>query len=201
MQRSILGAVAVLALAAAPASAQDMASARAFRLGVRAGASVPIGNLAESGEDGGNASTGFNVAGSLAFSPAALPFGVRVELGYDRFGVDLDDFGGDASGIDANWNMISGTLNATLPLGSGVGARPYLIGGVGMYRYELKISGDDGEGGDLSVSFDDTDIGVNGGLGLRFGMGGISSFVEARLHHIFAEESLQFVPISFGVEF
>jgi len=201
MQRSILGAVAVLALAAAPLSAQDIAGTRAFRLGVRAGASVPVGNLAESGEEGGNASTGFNVGGSLAFAPAALPFGVRVELGYDRFGVDLDSFGAGDSGIDANWNMLSGTINATLPMGAGVGPRPYLIGGVGMYRYELKISGDDGTGGDVSFSFDDTDVGVNGGLGLRFGLGGIGSFVEARFHHVFAEESLQFVPISFGIEF
>src|SRR5688572_11787333 len=84
MQRSILGAVAVLALAAAPLSAQDIAGTRAFRLGVKAGASVPVGDLAESGEEGGNASTGFNVGGSLAFAPAALPFGVRVEVGYDR---------------------------------------------------------------------------------------------------------------------
>ena len=201
LSRRLLAASAALVAAAAPAAAQDIAGVRAFTLGVRGGASVPIGDLAETGEEGGNATTGFNVAGMLTFAPPALPVALRVEVGYDRFGtdLDLDVFGPDAENVDANWSVVSGTANAVLGLG-GVGVRPYLIGGVGVYRYELKVSGDDGEGGTVSFAFDDTDIGVNGGLGLRFGLGALNTFVEARVHHIFAEEALQFVPISVGLE-
>jgi len=198
--RRLLAAAAALVAASAPAAAQDVAGVRAFQLGVRGGASVPMGDLADDGLEGGNATTGFNVAGLIAFAPPALPMGLRVEVAYDRFGVDLDAFGAEAEGVDANWNVLSGTANAGFGLG-GVGVRPYLIGGVGVYRYELKVSGDDGEGGTVSFAFDDTDVGVNGGLGLRFGLGALSTFVEARFHHVFAEEALQYVPISVGIVF
>lgn len=204
LSRRLLAASAALVAAAAPAAAQDIAGVRAFTLGVRGGASIPVGDLAEKGLEGGNATTGFNVAGMVTFASPALPVALRVEVGYDRFGTDVDpgDFGPDVEDVDATWSVISGTANAVLGLGGvgGVGVRPYLIGGVGVYRYELKVSGDIGDGVTISAGGNDTDVGVNGGLGLRFGLGSLSTFVEARIHHVFAEEALQFVPISVGLE-
>jgi hypothetical protein len=46
------------------------------------------------------------------------------------------------------------------------------------------------------------DFGLNGGAGLRVGLGGIGLFVEARYHYIFeGSHNYEMVPISAGVRF
>ena len=128
----------------------------------------------------------------------AWPVGFQFDLGYNRFGIDV---GADAPGVDANWNILSGTANVVAEVPTQSGIRPYFMGGVGYYRYEAKFSGDiDGE--DFAFSFDDGDIGLNAGAGIRFGLGATTARVEARYHAVLAEgEKLTFLPISFGIEF
>ena len=202
MQR-LLGLVAgltLLAAAAAPAAAQDVAATRSFTLGLRGGVSVPTGALAEEGEDGGNADMGFNVGGFIGFTPAAIPFGLRAELSYDRFGIDVGELPPGAD-FDGDWSILSGTLNAILAVPTQSGIRPYVIGGVGMYNVKASFSAsEDGESFDFSDS--ETKVGLNGGAGLRFGLGGLSTFLEARYHTVFMDdERVSFVPVSFGIEF
>ena len=195
-----LAALALTATLAAPVAAQDMASARAFSVGVRGGVSIPVGALADDGEDGGNASTGFNVGAFLGFTPAALPVGLRVEVGYDRFGIDA---GVLAPGVefDGDWSIISGTVNAIVAVPTQGGVRPYLIGGVGAYNVTASVEASEG-GESIAFSDDQTKIGVNGGAGLRFALGTLATFVEARYHAVFLEgDRASYIPISFGVEF
>lgn len=202
MQRTlgILAGLTLAAAVAAPAAAQDMASTRAFTLGVRGGLSLPMGVLGDEGEDGGNAGTGFNVGGYVGFSPAALPFGVRAEVGYDRFGIDVGDVPAGFD-FDGDWSILSGTVNALFAVPTQGGVRPYVIGGVGAYN--VKASFEASEGGEsIEFSDDQTKVGLNGGAGLRFSLGTIGTFVEARYHMVFVEgERVSFLPISFGVEF
>jgi opacity protein-like surface antigen len=206
--RWILGAAAAVALAAtaAPATAQSIVGVRVFHLGARGGVSVPQGDFAGTDVDGLNATTGFNAGVLLAITPPALPLGLRIEGSYDRFGVDFGDVP-ELDGVDANWNILSGTVNATLAVPTAGPVQPYLIGGVGMYKTELKVS-DAGS----SFSVDDTQVGFNGGAGLRFRLGVISSFVEARFHTTTIEldldemgttesQRINFVPVSFGIVF
>ena len=199
----IPGALAALALAAAvaaPAAAQDAASARAFTFGLRGGVSVPLGALADEGEEGGNAGTGFNAGAFIGLTPAALPVGLRLEVGYDRFGIDVGELPPGAE-FDGDWSILSGTLNAIVAVPTQGGVRPYVIGGVGAYNVKASFSASE-DGESIDFSEDQTKIGVNGGAGLRFALGSLATFVEARYHTVFLSgERASYVPISFGVEF
>ena len=179
------GALALaLAAPAAIAGAQDIGATRAFTIGVAAGATVPTGDFADA------YGTGFNITGMVGFQPAALPVGVRFDLMYHSLpgdeiaGVELDDL-----------NIIAGTANAVLTVSNAGGVRPYLIGGIGLYRA-------DGGGDETS-----TDFGLNGGAGIEFGLAGFSTFLEARFHSVFIDDegtdvgNLNLIPITFGLRF
>lgn len=178
------GALALALAVPALAGAQDVGATRAFSLGIAAGATVPMGDF------GDFYGIGFNVMGTLGFQPAAMPVGVRFDVAYHSLGVDEDllEVGEDADDL----SIISGTANAVLTVSNAGGVRPYLIGGIGMYR------SDPGNGLDAS-----TDFGINGGGGLEFGLAGFSTFLEARYHNVFTDgdSDLTMIPIVFGLRF
>jgi hypothetical protein len=75
----------------------------------------------------------------------------------------------------------------------GIGVKPYLSGGLGMYNTKVEAFGEEDSA---------TDVGLNGGVGLEFTLTGMSTFVEARYVHIFTEgEATQIIPITFGIMF
>lgn len=202
MKRSLL-AVAAIALSASAAQAQTGAPVRPITFGVSAGASIPMSDLSstsQTAETLGGAQTGFNVNGVVEYTAPAMPIGIRGELMYNRFGVDKDY----AEGSDANYSVIGGNVNAIMNLGSGTSVRPYLIGGVGVSQLKVSTSG-----GGLDVSRSKTGFGLNGGIGFRFPLGAMSTFLEARYHYIMTEDkgadiplsNATFLPISFGVMF
>jgi hypothetical protein len=161
-------------LIAAPAEAQM----RTVTFGVAAGPTLPIGHL------GDDVNTGWHVQGSFALAPMSLPFGVRADLNYQRFTETHD--------ADHKLTMLSGIVNGIFAL-PGMGMRPYLSAGVGAYN----ARGDEAHG-----SAESTDVGVNGGGGLQFGLGGMNAFLEARFHNVFSEgEATRFIPISIGIMF
>lgn len=150
---------------------------------VKAGATLPIGDF------GDVVSTGYNVGVGVDFTQRLSPLGLRLELDFNENGFDEDAFGE----TDVKWRHIAGIANATFQQ---PGSNLYLIGGVGLYRGYLS---------DIDDS-DDTNVGINGGAGIRFNLTGFSTFVEARFHNLFNGDdaegaSTQFIPISFGVRF
>lgn len=179
------GALALALAAPALAGAQDVGATRAFSLGIAAGATVPTGDLAD------GYGTGFNVMGTLGFQPAALPVGVRFDLMYHS--LPGEDIGGLIELEDLS--IIGGTANAVLTVSNTGGVRPYLIGGIGMYR------------GDAGGDETSTDFGLNGGAGLEFALAGFSTFLEARYHSIFVDDegtdagNANIIPIVFGLRF
>ena len=179
------GALALALAVPALAGAQDVGATRAFSLGIAAGATVPTGDFADA------YGTGFNVMGTLGFQPAALPVGVRFDVMYHS--LPGEDLGGVIELEDLN--IIAGSANAILTVSNAGGVRPYLIGGIGMYRA-------DGGGDETS-----TDFGINGGAGLEFGLAGFSTFLEARYHRVFIDDegtdvgNLNLIPIVFGLRF
>jgi hypothetical protein len=121
--------------------------------------------------------TGWHVQGSFALAPMTLPFGVRVDLNYTNFPH------GDHSD-----SMLAGIVNGMFALPA-AGLRPYLSAGVGAYNSKHDDQSE-------------TDIGVNGGAGLQFGMFGMNAYLEGRLHNLFTEgASSRFIPISVGIMF
>lgn len=183
--KRMLSAVAGLSLglvaAAGVAGAQQMGGTRAVQFGIGAGATVPMGDV------GDFYGTGFHVMGSLSFQPAAMPVGLRLDVTWNSLGLD-DDLG--LSGAE-DLRVISGTANAVLTIANSGGVKPYVLGGVGIYNIN---GGGDGE----------TKFGLNGGGGIEFPLAGFSTFLEARLHHVFTDDDamgVQLVPIMFGIKF
>jgi opacity protein-like surface antigen len=126
------------------------------------------------------------------------PLGFRGEVGFNRF-----DLGNNGNG---NVRMLNGAANFILTPSSIMGAKPYLIGGVGVYNVKGSVDRGILEGGDVFIgsSGSDTRVGFNGGLGLTFGLGPVGTMLEARYVSVNGKNgggSLTFVPVSFGITF
>jgi hypothetical protein len=146
-------------------------------LSVAGGISAPVSDL------GDFADMGYNVGVGLNFGGTRLPIGARLEGGLNGFG--LKD-------SDQSVRIITGTANAIVNFSQKADS-PYLIGGLGIYNTKF---------GDFDS---DNSAGVNIGGGLRFPLGELTTFVEARYHSTLSDDSrggrLQFIPITFGVVF
>jgi hypothetical protein len=182
MLRKTLYSTLAISLLAASASAADAQIANPIRFNVHAGAALPVGTLAESGLDGGNAELGFRVGAGLELRPAFSPVGLRFDGAFDRMGIE---------DTDVNWTIWSLTANAVLsPMASPL----YFIGGLGFYSTD--ITGEE-------IDFEsESDIGFNVGAGLSLPLTGFSTFIEARWHNINTEgDNISYIPIVFGIRF
>ena len=175
--RQFLFAAGAVVVSASALSAQSVV--KPFSFGVSAGASMPTGDAGE------GLQTGFNVGGLLEVMPAVSPLGLRVEAGYHRFGYD--------GGIDGNSRLITGIANALYKF-QGTTVRPYVIGGLGVYNGGGEVAG---------MKLDsETKFGLNGGAGIDLPLTGISTFIEARYHTVFTEETnFNMFPVTVGVRF
>jgi hypothetical protein len=182
MLRQTLYGTLAASLLLVGASTADAQFASPIRFNVNAGASIPVGDLAD--DEQGAAELGFHLGAGLEFRPPLMPVGLRFDGAYDRMGIQ--DF-------DAAWSIWSLTANAVVsPMASPL----YFIGGIGFYGWD--ITGDD-----VVVDVDsETDFGFNLGAGFSLPLTGFSAFIEGRWNYINTEdESLQFIPIVFGIRF
>jgi hypothetical protein len=189
--RFVIGAGALLI--AATAQAQG-ASGRPFKLGGALGATVPLGDFSD------GADLGFHFGGLIEYKPQAFPVNLRGEITYHRNGLKSDYFAGAGfPNADGNASILAFVGNVMVPFGDAAStARPYAIGGLGVYR--TKFSGDVSGGNTLSRS--STDFGLNIGGGFTFNLSGFETFVEARFHSAFTDVSnTNFIPLSFGFKF
>lgn len=164
---------AAVAAAALVFMAQPAAAQNPMSVGISGGLSIPASNISDSHE------TGWNLSGGLNIGMPASALGFRFEGFYNSF---------QAKTGSADLRIAGGGVNAFYDLGTGV-IRPYVIGGVGAYNQKFT-------GGSSS-----TDLGINAGGGVKFALGGLTTYVEARLHSVSGDPQRQFVPIVFGVEF
>jgi hypothetical protein len=185
MKTLIHGAAVGLALAL---SAQVAQAQGGLSFGLGAGVVVPSGSMADLN------STGYTGQASLRMQQAASPLGFQVDGFYTRLGLQND--------IEGHSQMIGGTANAVYAFSGASAARPYLIGGLGVYNTKLTL---DGFG-----SGSDTKFGANAGAGFDFKLGAASLYAEGRFHTIFKAavdaETLQettayMIPITVGLRF
>ena len=195
---AMLGAAAMMLAAATPAAAQKTG----IGFGGSIGANVPNGEFAD-GVKTGLVANGFVGLGTGRF-------GLRGELLWSRS--DLDNafirkvgnqvLPSDGVGeVTGNVDMVGASANLVLPLTQSM-VRPYVIGGVGVYR--RRVSQDIGGTIDEFQSLEDTqtDVGYNGGVGLSIGGVGPSFFIEARYHSVgTTPERTKFVPVVVGFSF
>lgn len=170
-------AITTTAGLATPATAQ-----RSVHLGVAGGAVFPVGILNNSYTAGPSGLL------TLVMGPSDAPMGLRVDYQYDGFkGKTIG--GSRISDIHVN----SVTANLVIPFRVGY-AKPYLIGGGGMYP--LRLPG---------ATKRENDWGGNAGAGIGFELPGtgLGAFIEARYHAVNRSNTspYHFVPVTFGVLF
>ena len=147
------------------------------RFGVSGGLAAPTSHL------GDVADLGYNVTAGLFIGGTRVPIGARVDGSLNEFSL---------KNLDEDVRILDATLNAVVNIGQ-LPTSPYLIGGLGFYN--SKFGGDGSENA----------LGVNLGGGLRFPIGDLSTFFEARYHRTLGDRDaggdLQFIPITFGIVF
>lgn len=178
MKRSISAAALIgVALGSFEARAQSIAT-KPVQFGIAGGAVIPVSDL------GKNVNTGFNGTGIIAFSPALIPLGVRIDGAYNQMGAK-------GGGGNAHFTSVTGNLVYKIP---GTMASPYAIGGAGWYNAAVSVTG--------LGTFSDNHFGWNVGGGISMPLSGFETFIEARYNQVQASpRSLKFVPITFGVMF
>jgi opacity protein-like surface antigen len=143
--------------------AQTAHAQAGLSLGVGGGVTVPTGSFGDA------VGTGWNGMVVARVKPAVSPVGFQLDGFYNRFGLE---------GVDGNGRIMGATANAVFAFPSAAVARPYLLGGVGMYNSKASIDG--GPEGESSTKF-----GLNAGAGMDFAFGGGARlFAEARFHAI-----------------
>jgi len=171
--------------------------------GIAAGANVPTQDYGDAAQPGLvlNAFLGLRTGG---------PLGVRGALFWSRSDIDNplirsnegvtlpDDPNLDVTG---NVDLVGASLDLTLGRTHGL-VQPYVVGGVGVFRRRVKqdVSGAVTEFNDLRHK--DTDVGFNGGVGLRISLGTAAVFAEARYYSVGTEpDRTNFVPVVVGLTF
>ena len=184
MKSMIRGAVVGLAVVLSAGSVQ----AQGLSFGLGGGAVVPTGSMADFN------STGWSAMAVARLKPPVAPLGLQVDAFYTRLGLE--------GGTDGHSRIIGGTANAVFAFPAGP-ARPYLLGGVGVYNGQTSIDG-------LGSSESQTKLGLNAGAGFDFGLGKANLFADARFHAILKggvdsetlEETTAFmIPVTVGLRF
>jgi opacity protein-like surface antigen len=184
MKSMIRGAVLGLAVLLGTQAAH----AQALSFGVGGGVVVPTGDLAD-----GN-SMGYTGTALLRVQPPVSPLGFQVDAFYTRFGLD---------GVDGHSRLMGATANAVFAFPGVSAAKPYLIGGLGLYNGKTTIDG-------LGSSDATTKLGFNAGAGFDFGVGKAKLYAEGRFHAIMKsltdvttgdEKTAYMIPLTVGVRF
>jgi hypothetical protein len=180
MRSWILAAACVGAVA----STATLKAQSPLSFGVGGGLSLPQGDLA----DGVN--TGWHALATAELASPFHPWGLRLDLAYNRF-----EFSDEAVvGGEGNQTAGSATLNVfyqlpkvTWPL------QAYVLAGVGAYRTECSL----GPGCESRVRY-----GWNYGLGARFFFLGLENFVEIRGHRTKSRAiDVHYFPVTLGIIF
>jgi hypothetical protein len=184
----MLGVMALLAsstLYATSAQAQGEGPGAEFSLG--GGITLPSGDFDDVAKLGWHGLVG------VSFVPQSFPVGFQVDGSFSRLSADESAVGG----LDLKHQLIYGTGNVVYKFKTSEDSkfRPYLIGGVGVYNYDVK-----GSDADLIADGSTTKFGLNAGAGFDIKAQSVGFFVEGRFHDVFTDGSnLKFIPITVGV--
>ena len=182
MVRMIRGATSALlglALFAGAAQAQT-----ALTFGTGAGLTIPVGDLADF------QGLGWNAQANIGMQNPMWPVGLRFDFMYhtlsgddvvDELDIELPDL-----------QILAGIANVELYVARAAnGGGFFIVGGAGVYNFDSE-GDDDGESS--------TDFGVLGGAGYKLAMTNLLLGIEGKFHHVFADNSVQFIPINVVVE-
>jgi hypothetical protein len=199
LRRPLAAALAAAAVASLAPLARAHAQLPGIGLGASLGANLPTQQYDEGTKPGVVA----NLFAALKFGGAV---GLRGSLFWSRSDIDnplirpvnVDNIPRSPSQrVTGDVNLLGVSADLSYDLGRSV-LRPYLIGGVGAYhrRVAQDISGAATEFRNLKRN--DTDVGLNGGVGLRLG----PVFAEARYYSVATKpDRTSFIPVTVGLSF
>ncbi|MEP6690954.1 MAG: hypothetical protein ABJD07_07345, partial [Gemmatimonadaceae bacterium] len=171
--------------------------------GAAAGLAVPFSGLKN--DLGANA--GYHLQGQVTWNTPSIQWPLRGEIGYTHFGFSQTIPGGK---IEGSFRELSFIANAVVPLTvTGSTVRPYAIFGIGAYNGQESSN----QQGSTIIKPSHTNLGLNGGAGIDFSLGGTAAFIEARLHAILnganstavignnSTGTAIYIPITFGFHY
>ena len=201
--------VILLAMAMVPAllavSERAQAQFRQPQAGIYAGGTIPVGDLKE------DSNTGWHIGG-LVKARVTGAVDVRLDVAYTKFG--SKDFNFGTATVNAESNVLYGTLNAELNLGPDSAAypgddsiSPYITAGPGVYRLEFEATCTGACTGFDGDADSKTKVGYNIGAGANIPLRGFHTFAEVRYHRFGAtfpstaqDGSATMLTASFGVK-
>lgn len=207
---TLVSVVTLLGASALSAYGQDATSpTKPISIGVSGGVAVPSGELSNGRNNGfSGTNTGYNITGSIAFAFPVVPFAVRVDASYNRFGTKNLVFLAIAppcsgvcnapagpGGYNADVRVLAYTANLlyALPWRTPV-IRPYILGGGGVYNVVQEPT--------VGGNYSQTNAGYELGAGATVPLSVFKIFIEARYQRVNQHSgSVAFMPISVGVEF
>lgn len=137
--------------------------------------------------------SGYTAGGAIDLELAALPIGVRTEIGYTTFNaksLSATGTNADATELGANANLV-----IWIPVPTAGLVRPYLTAGPGYSRLELLPTGGPG-------STTVTRWGVNAGGGAQLSLGELGVRFDARFRRIDTQgDAFTYVAVTMGITF
>lgn len=171
---ALLAVIALVAVAARPASAQSI------RWGVGAGLLMPMGDYADFDKMGFTGGLG-----GTYWLPAGV--GIRADLSYGTTS--------EKSGLTAHTTKILGGMASVVYQFGSAGPKPYVMGGLGYSNIKVSAGGTD-------VSESKVAFGFGAGVSLPMGTGGSRLFAETRYTSVSTTgSSTTFLPIVVGISF
>src|SRR3989442_1395857 len=180
VKKSLLGLVAVCCMALAGIAA---AQAPSVRFGLGGGAIVPVGDYNTADK------IGWHGLGMVQLGLPAVPVEIRVDGLYGR--TTHKDISGIA--VPGSTKLYGGLANVVYNVGPKMIARPYVLGGVGLYHVTVDVPGNTG---------DETKFAFGVGGGVSVGAGQARFFVEGRVVSVRESGgSTSFLPVTAGGTF
>jgi len=187
---SAVAAALLLAGGSVPASAM---LPKPFQIGFGGGVSVPVSDAKDA------LKTGWHGTGILRLNMPGLPVDLRGAFSYSRFKLDPASAGADGTG-----RLLSGLANVSYSLPFPGPLKPYITAGLGAFN--LKAS-PDSPGATSTGST--TKFGIDGGVGVQFGLMGVHGFIEGKMQNIYTDQGFssavtkdintQIIPVTFGI--
>ncbi len=197
MRRIVRGAAIATALMTLAGAAQAQ-GVSPISFGVAGGMSFPTG------EDRDYVKNGYHGEVMMGIHLPTAPVWFRVDGFYHKFE-------GKEAFADASSRIIGGTGNLVWDVPAAGPVRMYVTGGGGVYNVKVEAEQEIlvadqrlrfGVVPTETVEAKTTKFGLNGGVGVRFSLAGLSPFLEARYHSVFTEgEKMNVVPVTFGIMF
>jgi len=189
---TVVAVVAAMAMAGWSGTASAIVP-KVFQVGFGGGVSVPVSDAKDA------LKTGWHGTGILRLNMPGLPLDLSGAFSYSRFNLDAA-----SSGYGGTGRLLSGLANVSYSLPFPGPLKPYVTAGLGAFNLKA-----DPDSSGVPSPGSQTKFGIDGGVGVRFGLMGLHGFIEGKLQNIYTDQGFnsavtknintQIIPVTFGI--